>query len=246
MINRSEGIVLKSFSYDEADVIARIFTKKQGKIDVLAKGAKKMKSRLSSSIQVFTLGEFSYYQKNNNLAILQQSEIVKSYKNIVSNLDLTFMVYYICEFLDYFLADYQEQSKVFDLTAKTLDFLNNYDDSSQAIFMAFKIKAMALLGYSPNLTNCITCGKDHSHDHFIFSIKEGGLICSTCLPNNKTFLHKKEILLLLFLLKSTYEEILRVSISPQDLKTVEVIVSKYILHHTEGHVFKSEGLLKNL
>ena len=246
MLYKTKGIILKTFTYDEADIIVRVFTKDSGKIDMLAKGAKKLKSKLASSVQPFTLGEYTYFQKNNNLAILRQSDILKHYKTIVSDLKLTFIGYYICEFLDYFIPENQENSKVFELTAKTLELINKEPEQSHVILAAFKIKAMALQGYSPQLNHCVKCGKNEETTRFIFSIQEGGLICNKCLPNNKLFLQKKDILLLLFLLKSTYEEILKVDISVYDIKGIENIIGKFIQFHSDGRSFKSEDFLKNL
>lgn len=247
MLHKTKGIILKSFSYDEADTIVRVFTKNNGKMDMLAKGAKKLKSKLASSVQPFTLGEYTYYQKNNNLAVLKQSDILKHYKIIVSELKLTFMGYYICEFLDYFMPDNQENPKIFDLTAKTFDYINQHPEQSHILFTAYKIKAMALQGYTPQLNYCVRCGKNEKPIKFIFNIQEGGLICHKCLPpTNKTFLEKKDIFLLLFLLKSTYEDILKVDISVYDIKGIENIIWKFIQFHLDGRTFKSEELLKKL
>ncbi|SES66897.1 DNA repair protein RecO [Anaerobranca gottschalkii] len=246
MLYKTTGIVIKTFPYSEADMIVRIFSQKKGKMDMLAKGAKKIKSKLASSVQPFTYGEYTFFQKNYNLAVLRQSEILANYKNIISNLKLTFMGYYICEFIDYFLPENQEHPRFFALTVKTLEFINTFPDQSHAIFTAFKIKAISMIGFTPTLTSCVKCGFKGDDLKFIFSIKEGGLLCSKCVPENNMFLPKNEILLLIFLLKSTYEEILNVNITPDKLKTVESIIGKYINYHCEGHVFKSEGLLKNL
>lgn len=246
MLYKTKGIVLKTFTYAEADIIVRIFTRENGKMDMMAKGAKKLKSKLASSVQPFTFGEYTYYQKNNNLAILRQADILKHYKNIVSDLKLTFICYYICEFLDYFMPENQENTRVFDLTVKTLELINRETEQGHILLAAFKIKAMALQGYSPQLNNCVKCGKGQQNTRFIFSIQEGGLVCEGCLPNNKIFLQKKEILMLLFLLKSTYEDILKVNISVYDIKGIENIIDKFILYHTDGRTFKSEDFIKNL
>ncbi|SHJ91147.1 DNA replication and repair protein RecO [Anaerobranca californiensis DSM 14826] len=246
MLYKTTGIVIKTFPYREADMIVRIFSLKKGKMDMLAKGTKKIKSKLAATVQPFTYGEYTFYQKNYNLAVLRQSEIIANYKNIISDLKLTFMGYYICEFIDYFLQENQGHPRFFALTVKTLEFINNFPDQSHAIFTAFKIKGISLMGFTPTLTNCIKCGFKDENLKFIFSVKEGGLLCSKCVPENNLFLPKKEILLLLFLLKSTYEEILKVNLTSEQLKTVESIIGKYINYHCEGHVFNSEGLLKKL
>ncbi|MDO7202942.1 DNA repair protein RecO [Paraclostridium bifermentans] len=54
IIVNTQGIVLRSARYKENDLILTIFTRKLGKISAIAKGAKRNKSSLLSSSQVFS------------------------------------------------------------------------------------------------------------------------------------------------------------------------------------------------
>ena len=51
VILNTQGIVLKSVTYKENDLILTIYTRKLGKISAIARGAKKSKSSLLSSSQ---------------------------------------------------------------------------------------------------------------------------------------------------------------------------------------------------
>ena len=49
MIKKVEGIIVSEVDYKESSKIINILTKEDGLIGVLAKGAKKMKSQISST-----------------------------------------------------------------------------------------------------------------------------------------------------------------------------------------------------
>ena len=61
MLYKTEGIVLKSMEYQEADKIVTIFTKDYGKITAIAKGVRKTKSKFGSSLEILTHSVFLFY-----------------------------------------------------------------------------------------------------------------------------------------------------------------------------------------
>lgn len=60
MMNKWEGIVLRTMPYGETNKIVTILTKEAGKLTAMARGAKKPASRLSSITQLFVYGSFYY------------------------------------------------------------------------------------------------------------------------------------------------------------------------------------------
>ena len=75
MLQKCEGIVLRTTDYGETNKIVTLYTREWGKIGVMARGAKKPKSRLSAITQPFTYGYF-LLQKGSGLGNLQQGEII--------------------------------------------------------------------------------------------------------------------------------------------------------------------------
>lgn len=81
IIFNTQGIVLKSVRYEENDIILTLFTRKLGKIAVLAKGAKKNKSSLLSSSQLFSYSNYTLKKQGNKYRV-SQSDIIKSFYDI--------------------------------------------------------------------------------------------------------------------------------------------------------------------
>lgn len=61
MLVRTEGIVIRTVDYGETNKIITLYTRTHGKVSLMARGAKKTKSRFSSMSQVFSYGEYIFF-----------------------------------------------------------------------------------------------------------------------------------------------------------------------------------------
>ena len=82
---RTLGYVLRRTNYGEADRILNIITK-NGKISAIAKSARKEKSKLAGSIELFSLIDFNFHQGKSDFAIITGAKMLKHYGNIPKNL----------------------------------------------------------------------------------------------------------------------------------------------------------------
>lgn len=81
MYKKIEGIVISEYPFEESSKIIKIFTK-DGIIDVIAKGAKKLKSPFFSVTSKLSFGIFNITYKENNLSKLVDADILNDYRNI--------------------------------------------------------------------------------------------------------------------------------------------------------------------
>ena len=99
MLQKCEGIVIRSTDYGESNKVVTLYTRELGKVGVMARGAKKPNSRLSAITQLFTHGYF-LVQKGSGLGSLQQGEMVSSLRTIREDIFLTAYASYIQETLE--------------------------------------------------------------------------------------------------------------------------------------------------
>jgi len=83
---RTEALVLRRTNYGETDRILTILTP-DGKKSVLAKAARKERSKLAGGIEMFCRTEVVIHQGRGKLAILTSAKMKKFYKNILANFD---------------------------------------------------------------------------------------------------------------------------------------------------------------
>jgi len=67
---KAEGIVIKRKNFGEADRILTVFTKKYGKIKVLAKGVRRITSRRGPNVELFNQVELVLHQGRNSWSSL--------------------------------------------------------------------------------------------------------------------------------------------------------------------------------
>ncbi len=83
---RTQAIVLRRTNYGETDRILNILTP-DGRISVLAKGARKEKSKLAGGIELFSVADIVVRQGRGNLGTLTSARMLHFYNNILSDLN---------------------------------------------------------------------------------------------------------------------------------------------------------------
>jgi DNA repair protein RecO (recombination protein O) len=181
MLQKCEGIVIRTTDYGETNKVVTLYTREWGKVGVMARGAKKPNSRLSAITQLFTYGNF-LVQKGNGMGSLQQGEIVSSFRSIREDIFLTAYASYIADLTDKATTDEKKANPfLFELLYQTLTLINEGYDC-EIVTNIYEMKMLGLFGLHPCLDKCSVCGS--TSGHFSFSIKEGGFLCHRCLDTD--------------------------------------------------------------
>jgi DNA repair protein RecO (recombination protein O) len=139
---KTEGIILKRKDTGEADRIITVFTKKHGKVKILAKGVRRIKSRRSPNIELFNLVSL-FVHKGRTFDILVEAEAVNTFQHIRKNLELIGLAYYCCELIDGLCAEGQPNPHVYELLIKTLNELDC------GLLQNFEAVLLSELGFLP-------------------------------------------------------------------------------------------------
>lgn len=143
--SKSAGIIIKRKDVGEADKILTILTIDLGKIQVKAKGVRKIASKRASHIELLNFTQFSLH-KGNIMPILLEAESIESYFAIKSNLSRVGLAYHICELVDSLCPENQESRQIFHLLKNVLDQLSSQQQVGKLIH-EFEIELLRLLGY---------------------------------------------------------------------------------------------------
>lgn len=168
--------MLRTVDYGETNKIVTLWTREWGKVAVMARGAKKPSSRLSSVTQLFTYG---YYlvQKSRGVGSLQQAEIIDSLRGIRENIFATAYASYMVELTDKVTEERQPNPYLFELLLQTLKYMNDGLDLEILTYI-YEMKMLRVMGLHPMLDGCAVCKQ--SEGMFSFSVKEGGFLCHRC------------------------------------------------------------------
>jgi len=144
---KTEAIIVKRRNFGEADRVLTVLTKNYGKIQVKAPGVRRITSRRSSHIELLNLSIITLYRSFRvSMPIVTEAQTQEEFLTIKNNLKKIGLAYYICELIDRFCADNQENKKVFFLAKGTLYELAN-DYRGMALIDNFEQEFLVALGF---------------------------------------------------------------------------------------------------
>lgn len=185
----ADGIVIRVRDFDEADKVLTILTREEGKIQAVAKGARRPRNRFAASVQLFTHVRAQLYH-GRSLDTLSQTEIVESFRHLRE--DLTRMAYatYACEVMDALVPERQRHDSPFLLLLTSLHLFNEPDMAPEPILRAYELKLLSMLGFRPSLESCVNCGTKQiaGTGPVRFTPALGGVLCPTCASEGEAVL----------------------------------------------------------
>ncbi|MDP3998006.1 MAG: DNA repair protein RecO [bacterium] len=146
---KTEGIILKRSNYGEADRILTAFTKHHGKIKIMAKGVRRIKSRRGPNVELFNWTTL-FLRKGKNFDLLGEAEVKNSFFSLKNDLQRVGICYQICELIDGLCPEGQENRRVFDLSVNIFSQVATPNFKSFANFLPnFELELLRELGYWP-------------------------------------------------------------------------------------------------
>ena len=147
IILNTQGIVLKAVRYKENDVILTLFTRKLGKVSAIAKRAKRNKSSLLSSAQLFSYANYTLKRKG-NMYTVNQSDTIKSFYDISYDIEAFSYATYITKLVEGSTCENQTNNRLFILLAQTLYLYTQENTDKKFITRAFELKFLDYIGLS--------------------------------------------------------------------------------------------------
>ena len=155
LLNKWEGIIIRSIPYGESNSIVTLYTREVGKVTAMARGAKKPRSRLASITQLFTFGSF-LIRKGRGMGTLEQGEQINALRFIREDLEATAYASYIVEIIDRLTEDNEQLYGVYDLLHEALHAINEkFDPEAISLFVEWKM--LPIGGIHPILHECANC-----------------------------------------------------------------------------------------
>jgi DNA repair protein RecO (recombination protein O) len=144
------GIILNRIDYGEADRILTLLTPDYGKLRVLAKGVRRIKSKMAGGIELFSVSQLGFIKGQGGLGTLTSTRLETHYGNIVTNLERTMAGYEIIKRLDRATEEGVEQ-EFFDILKQAFEALNDDTISLPVVRLWFGMQLLEVGGRSPNL-----------------------------------------------------------------------------------------------
>lgn len=239
MIERVEGIIIKDSSYSETSKLITLITKEHGVINLLAKGAKTLKSPLRSTTTKLTHGYFNIIYKENRLSTLKEVDIIDYYKNIKQDINKISYATYILELVEQVIKQiYNEE--VFNNLVYSLKKIEE-NMNPLVITNILELKCLDYLGVMPILDCCSVCGNKNI---ITISADQGGYICKNC-RKDETIVDEKTIKLIRLFYYVDINKIEKLEISKKISEEINYFLNAYYERYT-GLYLKSKKFIEKL
>jgi DNA repair protein RecO (recombination protein O) len=176
---KTEGIVLRSIRYGEADRILHLYTPYRGRIGAIAKGARRARSRFGGRLEPFFRLDLVLYEGRSELLTVTSAETVAAHARLREDAAALDGAARACEAVARVFDDGEPHAGVYHLLANELTLLDREPArAGRANALAFRLKLLLAAGFAPQLGACASCGE---REHLVgFSGAAGGVVCTAC------------------------------------------------------------------
>jgi DNA repair protein RecO (recombination protein O) len=179
----TDAIVLHMQDYLESSRIIRLATREHGVQSVLARGARRPRSRFGASLDLFASGVAHFpLRPGRDLSNLAGFDLTRSRMSLAADLDRFAGASALVELaLRFAFADPHDDA--FEVLGRSLDAIAESTagaSTDEAIAAAWRY--VATLGFAPALDRCCSCGTEVSPEGALpFSHHAGGVVCPRCI-----------------------------------------------------------------
>lgn len=176
----TEALIIRKREIGENDKQLELLTPELGRIGVIARGTRKIISKLNPHLAFLNLLSvgFVWGPKNKVLVSVDTLKIFRGndYKRYQAG-------FTIIKLIDKLVWSELPEPVTFNLIREALSKVENLRFNSQSVVLQFKVELIKILGYWPELNRCVNC-QAASFTRKMFSYQKGGLLCSNCLATN--------------------------------------------------------------
>jgi DNA repair protein RecO (recombination protein O) len=235
-IYKTEAIILRQRKLGEAGKIVTLYTPNYGKLDAVAKGVRRPKSRLGGHLEVLTHAAVMLAQ-GRNLDIVSQAQTLESFAPLRADLHRLSRALYAAELVDRFSPEGAESYHVFQLLLTTLRRLSKARNVD-VVLRHLEMQLLTLSGFQPQLARCVNCERALAATPNYFGAVAGGVVCPSCGPDTagSRSLSVNALKVMRLLQKAGFAEVSRVRMSPALAQEVEMHLRAYLIHVLERDV----------
>jgi len=233
---QTEAIIIKKVKLGEADRILTFYTPHLGKIQGVAKGVRRPRSKMAGHLELLTHSTVSL-ARGRNLDTVTGSQTIDSFLPLKSDLELTSYALYVIELINQFTADSVENYTLFQLLLETMHHLCR-GGNSEVVLRSFELHLLDLVGYRPQLGCCISCRLPLEPVTNYFFPPAGGMLCPGC-SNSQSLAHRisvNAIKVLRWLQGSDLSAVEKLKIAPELSGELEGIMRGYLRYLLEREV----------
>ena len=175
-ISHQEGVVLRSYPFGEADRVVVLLSPERGKLRTVARGVRRVKSRLRGRLEPFCQVELVLH-RGRELDLITSVTVVAAHPELRSDLDRLLGASRMVNAMEAVAQPEQRSGSLYELLIEGLEVVSTVDDIP-GLTTAFLLRLAEVVGVAPALQWCASCGGEEGLTRFHF--EGGGVVCGRC------------------------------------------------------------------
>ena len=173
----TKGLVLRETQTKEADKILTVLTADQGKLAVIARGARRKNSKIAAASELLAYSELVLYEQRGWM-MLDEASTLALWDNVRRDVELLSLASYFAEMTEA-VAEGEDAGVALPLLLNALYALDTLDKPPEQVKAVFELKLLCLCGYEPLVADCAVCGNTAPEEP-LFDVQDGVVLCRAC------------------------------------------------------------------
>ena len=185
-----DGVVVRVRDTGDRNRYLSVLTAEKGRISLLSHGSHSVRSPQVAVSQLYTYGNFEYYSKGST-NVLKDGNAIQPFYGLSTDIDRLNLAAYLCDVVCELTDEGEEAGEMMRLLLNSFHAISLDLRPQEILKGAFELRAAAMSGYAPDLSECALCGV-RAADPFYLDVMNGALLCSQCRSSAKE-LPKSEV-----------------------------------------------------
>ncbi len=178
---KTDAVILRGRTYGEADRILTLFTSERGKVDAIAKGARRTKSHLAGRLEFGNEVQLGMH-RGRNLDVVVSADIIDAHWQRLVQPERFAAASIVVELIDAFCEPDLAQPAIYDLLTAALSAIGR-SEAPLALLPRFSLRLLDALGLGPPVDACVQCGRTFADGTAWLDAEQGGFACKGCRSN---------------------------------------------------------------
>ena len=230
---RTRALVLRCFDQRESDRLVHLYTEREGRVSVIAKGARRSRRRFPGTLEILTVLDTRIVDPPRaSMMRLEGARLVTPFEGLVNDLGRYAIACQLLEVLDRVTGEREANPELFRFAVGVLDVLRG-ERADRLLALLILTKTLARLGYRPLLSSCAVCGDPLAAGArgVGFEARHGGAVCGRCRAGEGSTVGARLLLALDAGVRSPLRTRDRLGLSAQDVRRAELLLERFFRFH---------------
>jgi len=184
-LSRDEGLVLRTLSLGETSKIVSVLTRRFGRVKLVAKGSRTLRSRVGPLLEPGNQLDLVFYaREDRELWMLKEASLRRAALTGGTTLPKLSHLFAALELADRLLPEREAAEEFEEICAAFLDRWHRAGDREMAaLFFALELRWLSVAGLGIRVDGCANCDRElgaEGSGRASFRVAEGVLECAEC------------------------------------------------------------------